>query len=399
MTKKSALWKTQAFLFFTSQCITLFGSQVVQMAIVWYVTRETGSGAWVAASSLCAYLPQFFMSFWGGVWADRYSKKALIICADALIALITLIVFLVLPRIGSGAPLLITLLLMSALRSLGAGIQTPAVNAVIPQLVPEVHRMRYNGINAAMQSLVQFAAPAASAIILTTCSLRTALLIDVITAALGIALLFCLALPRQSGTQENAVHQGICAGIRYACSHAAVRKPLIIYGLFLFLSVPAGYLAGLFVSRMFGNAYWHLTAVELIGFGGMTLGGLIMSLWGGFNQRKTTLSASLALFGVMAIAMGMSRHFTLYLFFMTLYGVALTVVQTTITTILQEHTKAAMQGRVFGLMSALYASCYPMGMAVFGPLADKVSLSLIMILSGGALLLLASAAHYEKHQT
>ena len=188
-------------------------------------------------------------------------------------------------------------------------------------------------------------------------------------------------------------------GVRYAYDCMQIRKTLAVYGLFLFLTVPAGYLSGLLVSRVYGDTYWYLTAVELAGFGGMAAGGMIMSLWGGFNQRKTTLSASLALFGVMAIAMGMSHHFTLYLFFMTLYGVALTVVQTTITTILQEHTEAAMQGRVFGLMSALYASCYPMGMAIFGPLADKVSLSLIMILSGGALLLLASAAHYEKHQT
>ena len=213
---------------------------------------------------------------------------------------------------------------------------------------------------------------------------------------LGVGLLSCLALPRQSGTQASAVHQDICSGIRYACSYAAVRKPLIIYGLFLFLSVPAGYLAGLYVSRMFGNAYWQLTAVELIGFGGMTLGGLIMSLWCGFNQRKTTLSAGLLLFGAMAIAMGMSHHFAPYLFFMALFGVALTIVQTTITTILQEHTKAAMQGRVFGLMSALYASCYPSGMAVFGLLADKISLSLIMILSGGALLALACSANFVK---
>ena len=54
-------------LFFVSQCITLFGSQVVQMAIIWYVTLHTQSGAWVAAFSVCSYLPQFFISFLGGV--------------------------------------------------------------------------------------------------------------------------------------------------------------------------------------------------------------------------------------------------------------------------------------------------------------------------------------------
>ena len=66
-----------------------------------------------------------------------------------------------LPHIPSGPALLGGLLVMSLLRSLGAGIQAPAVNAAIPQLVPEDQLMRYNGLNAAMQSLVNFAAPAA----------------------------------------------------------------------------------------------------------------------------------------------------------------------------------------------------------------------------------------------
>ena len=84
MTKTQGNWRTRTILFFASQCITLFGSQIVQMAIIWYVTLQTNSGAWVAAFSICAYFPQFFVSFIGGVWADRYHKKHLIIGADAL---------------------------------------------------------------------------------------------------------------------------------------------------------------------------------------------------------------------------------------------------------------------------------------------------------------------------
>lgn len=56
-------WKGRAALFLVSQSITLFGSTLVQMAIVWYATVATGSGAWVAAFSVCSYLPQFAVSF------------------------------------------------------------------------------------------------------------------------------------------------------------------------------------------------------------------------------------------------------------------------------------------------------------------------------------------------
>ena len=71
-------WKRKTLFFLISQCITLFGSTLVQMAIVWYITLKTESGAWVAAVSICSYLPQFLISFVGGVWADRYSRKKFI---------------------------------------------------------------------------------------------------------------------------------------------------------------------------------------------------------------------------------------------------------------------------------------------------------------------------------
>ena len=395
MSKSCKSWKRQILLFFGSQSISLFGSQIVQMAIVWYVTLETGSGAWVAAFSLCAYLPQFFFSFPGGVWADRFSRKRLIIAADTLIASVTLITLLVMPRIASQPALLFALLLMSAVRSAGAGIQTPAVSAAVAQLVPQDQLMRYNGVNATMQSLVQFAAPAAAAAVLSVASLHAALAIDVITAMLGVALFSLVRLPREKAAKDtSSIRADMALGARYACSCTPVRRLLLVYALFIFLTVPAGYLSGLLVSRLYGDTYWYLTAVELAGFGGMMAGGLLMSLWGGFRRRKLTLAAGLFLFGTMAICMGVTRNFALYLCFMALYGVALTTAQTAITTMLQESAERAMHGRVFGLMSALYASCYPLGMALFGPMADTISLPGIMAFSGAALILLGIAALY-----
>ena len=87
-------WTGKTMLFLVSQCITLFGSMIVQMSIIWYVTLQTSSGGWIAAFTICSYLPQFLISFFAGVWADRYSHKKLIILADSVIAVATLILFL-----------------------------------------------------------------------------------------------------------------------------------------------------------------------------------------------------------------------------------------------------------------------------------------------------------------
>lgn len=390
-------WRKRTILFLISQCITLFGSTLVQMAIVWYVTLKTSSGIWVAAFSVCSYLPQFLISFIGGVWADRYDRKKLIILADASIAAVTLVMFLAIPFISSEPMLLGALLVMSVIRSFGAGIQTPSVNAVIPQLVPEEHLMRYNGINATMQSIVQFAAPAAAGVMLTMGTLQGTLLVDVFTAVFGIGLLSCVLIPKQTAPKEKlSVFADMKMGVRYAFSNKLIGKLLLVYGLFVLLCVPAGFMAGLLVSRVYGDTYWYLTAVELVGFAGMAIGGLLMGTWGGFKNRIKTLTVGLASFGVMAIGMGISRNFILYLVIMAFYGVALTMIQTAATTLIQEKTESTMQGRVFGLLGSMYAGFLPIGMAIFGPMADVMPLQWIMVGSGVALMLIAVFVRTNK---
>lgn len=390
MDEKQTNWKSQAMLFLISQCITLFGSTLVQMAIVWYVTIQTSSGVWVAAFTVCSYLPQFLISFVAGVWADRHSRKKLIIGADSLIALVTFLMVLAIPHIRDKTVVLGGLLVMSVIRSFGAGIQTPAVNAVIPQLVPEDQIMRFNGINATMQSVVQFAAPAAAGVLLTINTLSSTLIIDTATAIVGIGLLSAVIIPKQAiQNKETSVFIDMKIGVKYTLSDKLIGKVLTVYGLFIFLCVPAGFLSQLFVSRVYGETYWYLSAVELAGFIGMVAGGILMSIWGGFKSRVTTMSVGLIAFGSLAIGMGLSKQFALYLTLMIIYGVAITMVQTATTTLIQEKAEMSMQGRVFGLLGAMYSGFLPVGMAIFGPMADEISLKWIMIGSGIALIALS----------
>ena len=381
-------WKRKTLLFLASQCITLFGSMIVQMSIIWYVTLKTSSGGWVAAFTICSYLPQFLISFFAGVWADRYNCKKLIVLSDGVITIATLIMFFVMPMISSDSILLSALLVMSIIRSMGAGVQTPAVNAVIPHLVPEEYLMKYNGINATIQSIVQFVAPAVAGTVLSIGTFRSTLFIDIVTALVGIGLLSCVLLPKQEVSDENvSVFSEIKAGIHYSFSDKMIGKILIVYGLFILLSVPAGFMAALLVSRVYGDVYWYLTAVELVGFAGMALGGVLMGMWGGFKSRVKTFVVGLLLLSITTIVMGISPYFILYLVMMFVYSIALTMIQTATTTIIQEKAESSMQGRVFGLMGAMYSGFLPVGMAIFGPLADILPLQWIMVGSGIALVL------------
>ena len=181
-------------------------------AIIWHITLATSSGVWLSLSTVCAILPEVVISLWGGVWADRYNRKHLIMAADAFIALATLGLAL---AFWSGLQRIEVLLAASAVRSIGSGIQTPpAVNAIFPQLVPQEGLTRVQGINQTASSVLMLLSPAVGGLILSV-DITWAFMLDVVTATLAILVLSFIKVekvqrercPRARPGRTQARHQ------------------------------------------------------------------------------------------------------------------------------------------------------------------------------------------------
>lgn len=142
-------WKSHIARFLSAQTISLLGSSIVQYAIIWYITLTTSSGKMITLSTLCGFLPQILISLFAGVWIDRYSRKGIVMITDCLIANATLILAIFFLTGHKNIELLLAVL---AIRSAGTGIQTPAVNTIIPQVVPQKHLMQVNGINSSIRN-------------------------------------------------------------------------------------------------------------------------------------------------------------------------------------------------------------------------------------------------------
>ena len=136
MENKIYNWKNNIIKFLLGQSISMLGSSLVQFAIIWYIARITKSGVTVTISTVASFLPQIIVSLFAGVWADRYNRKILVVGSDMVIALVTLILAIVMINGYTGIALIIV---VSAIRSAGSGIQSPSVNALIPQIVPTEH--------------------------------------------------------------------------------------------------------------------------------------------------------------------------------------------------------------------------------------------------------------------
>ena len=389
--KKDNLWKKKAVAFITSQAVSLFGSSIVQMAIVWYVTMQTSSGIWLTILTLSSFLPQMIISPFAGVWADRYNKKKIIILADALIAVFTLILAIFLQINNLANTSLIAIVVVSIIRSIGTGIQTPTVNSMIPLLVPEDKLMKFNGVNSSIQSVIQFASPLVAGGILVLGSISNILFIDVITAVIGVSILSFIKIEQKSIQKiekKASTINDIKEGIRFSISDKLIGKLLLIYGIFIFLSVPSSFMSSLIITRNFGQDYMYLSICETIGFVGMFLGGLLLGAWGGFKNRNKTLTLGMILYSIFAIGLGLVTQYWMFVALIFFISFSIPIIQTTTMTMLQEKVQIEMQGRIFSLLNAIFSGLMPLGMILFGVLADIVSINYLIIPAGAILLLI-----------
>jgi DHA3 family macrolide efflux protein-like MFS transporter len=385
-------WKKKVAVFLVGQTITTFGSLLVQYALLWHLTLTTKSGVVLALAAVFGFLPQAVVSIFAGVWADRVNRKLMIIVSDSTIALATLVLaFFML----SGVDDLWLVFLVMAVRSVGAGIQMPAISALIPQIVPTDKLMRVNGINSSVQSSLLIIGPVAAAGIYSTFSLAAILFVDVVTAVIGLSLLATIAVPTLSRAASNdkpSYFTDLKEGLSYIFSHDLVRWVMVIYSIVFLLVVAPSNLSPLMLVRTFGSDVWLLTILEL-SFGiGMVAGGALMAIFASKMDRLGMMVGTSILFGVLAVVMGFTTNLILFYSLFFLIGLAVPAFSTSSMTLLQETVEPERQGRVFGFVGIVMAVAMPLGMAVLGPLADIVSVEILLIATGAITVLIAVVA-------
>jgi DHA3 family macrolide efflux protein-like MFS transporter len=385
-------WKKKVTVFLVGQTITTFGSLLVQYALLWHLTLTTKSGVVLALAAVFGFLPQAVVSIFAGVWADRVNRKVMIILSDSTIALATLgLAFFML----SGVDDLWLVFLVMAVRSVGAGLQMPAISALIPQIVPTDKLMRVNGINSSVQSSLLIIGPVAAAGIYSTFSLAAILFVDVVTAVIGLSLLATIAVPTLSRAASNdkpSYFTDLKEGLNYIFSHDLVRWVMAIYSIVFLLVVAPSNLSPLMLVRTFGSDVWLLTVLEL-SFGiGMVAGGALMATFASKMDRLGLMVGTSILFGVLAVVMGFTTNLILFYSLFFLIGLAVPAFSTASMTLLQETVEPERQGRVFGFVGIVMAVAMPLGMAVLGPLADIVSVEILLIATGALTVLIAVVA-------
>ena len=374
-------WKRDIGVFLTGQMISLFGSMLVQYAIMWHLALVTKSGLVLTLSVVFGMLPQAIISIFGGVWADRMNRKVLIILADSSIAASTLVLAIVML---SGYEELWPICLTLTIRSLGAGIQQPAVASLIPQLVPGDQLLRFNGLFQSAQAGMMLVAPPVAAAVYASMSIIAIFFLDVITAVIGIALLLSIPVRTiRAATEGRGYATDLIEGLRFTFNHRLVRWTLLLLTVVMLLGAAPSYLTPLMIVRSFGEDVWLLTLSELAFALGMFIAGAAVAVLGPKITRPVVLAVAMtALFGGLNIGLGFSPNIWIFAGVMLLAGAAIPMMATPLTTLLQLRVDPQLHGRVFGLVGVVMSVAMPVGMIILGPLSDFVQVETLLIIAG-----------------
>lgn len=385
-------WKRNIAYLLTSQAISMIGTMLVQYAIIWHVTLSTKSGTMIGLMSCIGLLPMVLVMPFAGALADHYNRKKLAIVSDSCVAVVSLmmaIILLVNIRMENN---ILLLLLVTFIRSVGQGFQTPAISSIIPQLTPKKHLVRVNGIDQTIQAVMLLASPALAAALLAVLPLAGILMIDFVTAAIGITTMFFkvkVPLLQPAEAKKINVFVEIKTGVNYLRTHKILIALIIAGFAGSVFSTPASNLGPLQITRKFHDGLWQLSAVE-IGFAlGMLLGGSVMSTWGGLKNKIKTVALGYSLLVIPFILLGITSIFWLYLAMMAAIGFVVPISRTAMVSFFQSETDDEHMGRVMSIVTMAISIASPTTMLLLGPLADLISIDYIMIASGISMIPLA----------
>jgi DHA3 family macrolide efflux protein-like MFS transporter len=404
-------WKRTFFVIWIGQAFSLLGSNLVQFALVWWLTKTTGSPSVLATATFVALLPNVFLAPFAGALVDRWNRRKVMILADASIAIATLILVVL---FWSGSIQIWHVYLIMFTRALGSTFHWPAMRASTSLMVPKKHLSRIAGLNESLGGLMNIASPPLGALLLEALPMHQVLSIDIFTAILAILPLLFVSIPQPKKTlSKNAISPkqllaDVAEGYRYMVKWTGLLILSIMATFVNFLVNPAFTLIPLLVIQYFNGGIWHLSWLESVFSVGVVTGGLVLSIWGGFKRRiYTTLMGVTGMgLGILLVTFAPQNMFSLAIIGMAFAGFMNPITNGPIFSIMQTRVAPEMQGRVFTLMNSLTSAMSPLGMLVAAPIAEKFGIRAWFLLGGISCLLLAvvgvlipAVVHIEDNRT
>ena len=358
------------------QLISVLASTMTQFALTIWAYQETGSATTLGVINTAFIVPFLLLSPFAGVMVDRYNRKLMMMVSD-LAAVSATVGILILQSTGSLQ--IWHLYVAAAINGLGITFQWPAYSAAISTMVPKEHYSRANGMMSLIESGPSVLAPLLAGMLLPVIKLTGILIIDVVTFFLAIGALLVVQVPQPTQTVEGQAGKGnILQEATYGFKYIFARRSLL--GLLLFF-ICLNFIIGLsislfspFILSRTGNNSTALGTVQSAAAIGAVIGGLLISLWGGFKRRMTSIFLGEALTGLFLLLLfGLGRSLPAWIVVGVIGNIFPSFTNGASQAIWQSKVAPDVQGRVFSARRMIAWSMGPITPILAGLLADYVT--------------------------
>lgn len=368
-------WPGPFFTLWGSQALAMLTSEVLQFALIWWLTASFNSATVVGMATMTALLPRALLGLFMGALVDRWSRRAVMLASHGVIVLSLLCLGYL---FWAEATPLGVIYLIILVRACGKSFQTPAMLATTALMAPEQHLARIAGLNQMLQGLVLVVSPALGAVLVHALTLPAIAAIDIAGALLAVAVLSFVALPNPPRGAPLAGLQvlwdDVRAGVRYVWDWQGAPEMLGMSTMMNFLSTPAFMLTSILVIRRFGGAEREFGIIGAAIGMGMICGGMALSVWGGFHRpMQTSLVGILGMAGaILVTGLVPASAFWSAVGSMAVGGFMMPVCMAPIQALVQKSVTPTMQGRVLSLFDSLSTAIAPVSVAIAGPVFDSL---------------------------
>jgi MFS transporter, DHA3 family, macrolide efflux protein len=397
--KYAQKWKAPFFTIWTGQAFSLLGSQLVSFALIWWLTKTTGSATVLSMASLAGLLPQVILGPIVGTLVDRWNRRLVMIVADLTIAAVTAALAWL---FWTGQVQVWHVFVLMAVRSIAGGFHWPAMLSSTSLMVPGEHFTRIQGLNQMLQGFMNILSAPLGALALEFLPIEGVLAIDVSTAILAVLPLMFIPIPQparkpvEPGTRQGTFWHEFKEGFRFAFSWPG----LVIIGIMatiINLVINPGFsLLPIMVTEHFFGGAFELAWIEAAFGVGIIAGGLLLSIWGGFKRRILTSLMGMFGMGLGILLIGYVPSWAFYasvvlLFFIGFFN---PITNGPLFAAVQAAVRPDMQGRVFTLITSIASAMTPLGLAVAGPVADIFGVQIWFKVGGVVTMFMAVLAFF-----
>lgn len=380
----SALYLRNFRLFWVAQLISLSGTWMHMTAQGWLVYRLTRSPLYLGIAGAALSLPMLLFTLLGGILADRYPKRDILIVTQSL---------------GVIPPLLMGVLTQTGVVNVWHAIAVafmmgtvnafdiPARQSFLVEMVGRGRLLNAIALNSAAFNGARILGPMAAGLIISEVGLPACFFINALSFVPVVLVLKRMNIKGLSRTGAGGVFGELEEGLRFLLGHGEILSLMVMIAVISLFGIPFSQFLPVFAEDVL-----HIGARGLgylMGFAGAGAfaAAMVIAFRGGIEKKGRYMSVAVLTFPAALITFTMSRYYPLSAVTLAVTGWAVVSFLATANSFIQLNVRDELRGRVMSVYSLLFLGMAPVGNSLIGFVADRIGTTRALAIAGGICLL------------